>query len=96
MALASGTGFVVAAVDGHGELFSEAPSRVVVCVDAGRVDGVVRRAEAARVPVLDLGRAGGERLVVEGLVDLDLAVATRAWHVRLPSALDPASVGSTP
>ena len=35
-----------------------------------------------------LGTAGGDRLVVDGLVDLGLAEATAAWRGRLPDLLD--------
>ena len=40
MAVRSGVGFVVAGIDGHADLFSEAPSRVVVCVEPQRVSDV--------------------------------------------------------
>ncbi|MDQ1416954.1 MAG: hypothetical protein QOF81_2567, partial [Acidimicrobiaceae bacterium] len=33
------------------------------------------------------GLAGGDRLVVEGLVDLDLADAVASWRTALPRAL---------
>jgi hypothetical protein len=35
-----------------------------------------------------LGSTGGGRVVVDGLVDLDLAEATSAWRDRLPALLD--------
>jgi len=35
-----------------------------------------------------LGSAGGDRLVVTGLVDVSLAEATNTWRERLPDALD--------
>jgi len=78
MALLSGIGFEVKGV-GHRELFSEAASRVVVVVptDDGTVD---ERANAAGVPVTRLGRAGGDRLVVDGLFDLPLADAAGRWR----------------
>jgi len=34
-----------------------------------------------------LGRAGGDRLTVTGLLDLPLADVTAAWRRRLPDAL---------
>ncbi|MDP9442599.1 MAG: phosphoribosylformylglycinamidine synthase subunit PurL, partial [Actinomycetota bacterium] len=70
MAVRSGVGFHLAGISGHGELFSEAPSRVVVCVAPAGVASVVRRAESAGVAVRELGECGGDRLVVEGLVDV--------------------------
>ena len=50
------------------ELFCELPSRVVAATD--RPEELVDRAAAAGVAASVLGRAGGERLVVPGLVDL--------------------------
>ena len=87
MAVRSGVGFRVAGVDGHGELFSEAPSRVVACAAADAAQTVFRRAQASGVPVAFLGGSGGDRLVVEGLVDVTLAHAVDAWRSKLPAAL---------
>jgi phosphoribosylformylglycinamidine synthase len=88
MAVASGVGFTATGVADHRGLFSEAPSRVVLCVAAEREAEVLARAGSAGVPARALGDAGGDRLVVEGLVDLDLAEATAVWRNRLPDALD--------
>ncbi len=88
MAVASGTGFTVDGVADHRGLFSEAPSRVVVCVTPDREAEVLARADAAGVSTRVLGSAGGDRLVVTGLVDVSLAEATNTWRERLPDALD--------
>jgi phosphoribosylformylglycinamidine synthase len=88
MAVASGTGFTVDGVADHRGLFSEAPSRVVVCVTPDREAEVLARADAAGVSTRVLGSAGGDRLVVTGLVDVSLAEATNSWRERLPDALD--------
>jgi phosphoribosylformylglycinamidine synthase len=87
MAAHSGVGATIGALDGHGELFSEAPSRVVVCVAAGRADAVGERAEAAKIPVHVLGEAGGDRLVVEGLVDLAVKTIKTTRTGMIPTAL---------
>ncbi|HEV2360312.1 MAG TPA: AIR synthase-related protein, partial [Acidimicrobiales bacterium] len=86
LAAASGVGAVVGSVSGHAELFSEAPSRVVVCTTTP--DEVLAAARAAGVPAEVIGRTGGDRLVVGDIVDLAVAdiQATRAG--RLPDALD--------
>jgi phosphoribosylformylglycinamidine synthase II len=68
MAVAGGTGVRVRGVDGHEELFTELPSRFVV--GTSRLDDVLARAARDGVPAAVLGRAGGERIVVEDLVDL--------------------------
>ncbi|HEX2849180.1 MAG TPA: phosphoribosylformylglycinamidine synthase subunit PurL [Acidimicrobiales bacterium] len=95
MAVRGRTGFSVTseAVGSHRALFSEAPSRVVVCVAPDRVDDVRRRAAASGsgVAVTDLGRAGGDRLVVGGLVDVSLADAVAASEGAIPNALRPAT-----
>jgi hypothetical protein len=51
------------------------------------VTEVTAAAAAAGVPVSTLGAAGGDRLVIGGLVDLDLAEAIEAWRRALPRAL---------
>jgi phosphoribosylformylglycinamidine synthase len=87
MAVRSGVGFTVTGVADHLALFSESPSRVVMCVEATNVAAVTSRAIAAGVPVTELGRAHGERLLIEGLVDASLADATSAWRDALPNAV---------
>ena len=68
------------------ELFTEAPSRVVACTT--RRAELISRAAGAGVGFRVLGETGGDRVVVEGLVDLSLVQATGSWRGRLPSLLD--------
>jgi phosphoribosylformylglycinamidine synthase len=89
MAVRSGVGCSVFGVPGHGGLFSEAPSRVVVCVDPKVVPDVIARADAAGVPVTELGEAGGDRIVVQGLVNVAVADAIAAATDAIPEALHP-------
>ncbi|MCU1376252.1 MAG: phosphoribosylformylglycinamidine synthase subunit, partial [Actinomycetia bacterium] len=77
-------------LDGAGELFSETVGRVLVCVAPEHVDAVVARAGA--VPIVDIGGVGGDRLVVEGLVDLAVAEVVSAFRDTLPNAM---SAGAT-
>ena len=93
MAVNSDVGFFIASevVDDHRELFSESPSRVVVCVDPQRLDEVATRLEAAGVPFSELGIASGDRLVIDGLVDVSLADAKAAYQGAIPNALTPAA-----
>jgi phosphoribosylformylglycinamidine synthase len=88
MALRSETGFRATGIGGHAELFSEAPSRVVVCVEPQLVKTVVQRARDAGVDVSDLGTTGGDRLVVDGLLDVGVADALARWRGAIPNALD--------
>ena len=84
---APGVGFTVTGVADHLALFSESPSRVVTCVDGANVAAVISRATAAGMPATEIGRAHGDRLVIEGLVDVSLADATSAWRDALPNAV---------
>jgi phosphoribosylformylglycinamidine synthase len=85
MAAQSGVGIAARGVAGHAELFSESPSRVVLCTaDPGPI---AARARSAGVEIAELGFAGGDRLVIEGLVDLALADVILAWRSNLPDQL---------
>jgi phosphoribosylformylglycinamidine synthase II len=87
MALGGGCGLVVDEGTGgdHGELFTELPSRVVVATT--RVEELVERADGAGVPVTVLGRCGGDRLRLFGLVDVAVEEMRGAWCGSLPAAL---------
>jgi phosphoribosylformylglycinamidine synthase len=87
MAVASATGFEVHIDAGHAGLFSESPSRVVVCVSPDKVPEVTERAAAGGVEMTVLGRAGGGRLAVGGLVDVALDEAMATWTRTLPAKL---------
>jgi phosphoribosylformylglycinamidine synthase II len=93
LAVRSGVGVRVAGVADHHELFTEAPSRVVVCTT--HRNELISRAAEAGVGFRVLGHAGGDRVVVEGLVDLSVAEATEAWRTRLPSLLDELAPATT-
>jgi phosphoribosylformylglycinamidine synthase len=93
MAVCSGVGFRVAGVVDHAALFGEGPSRVVLSVPAGALADVQARVEAAGVGWMPLGEAGGDRLVVEGLLDVPLAAAVAAWRDALPRALESRPAG---
>jgi phosphoribosylformylglycinamidine synthase len=86
MMVKSGTGCRVAGIADHAELFGEGPSRVLISVPPtfGRV--VLERTSAASVPVEQLGVGGGDRLVIEAVLELRLADALSAWENALPRA----------
>jgi phosphoribosylformylglycinamidine synthase len=87
LVVASGVGATVDGVADHDALFTEAPSRVVACVDDEGLAETRRRADEAGVPCTVLGRAGGERLRIGTLVDLSVAALTTAARERIPAAL---------
>jgi phosphoribosylformylglycinamidine synthase len=86
LAVRSGVGLRVAGVADHHELFTEAPSRVVVCTR--QRNRLITRAAEAGVGFRVLGTTGGDRVVVDGLVDLSVDEATAAWRGKLPDLLD--------
>jgi phosphoribosylformylglycinamidine synthase len=71
----------------HRRVFSEAPSRVVVCAAGHDVDAVARRATAAGIAVADTGAAGGDRLVLGRLIDVAVERVTTAWRDAIPLAV---------
>jgi len=90
MAFGGGIGFTVTPesdVPPAAWCFSESASRVVVSVDARPLPHVLRRAEEAGVHAVDLGVAGGDRLVVDGALDVALADAEQVWRDAIPNAL---------
>ena len=86
LAVRSGVGVQVSGVADHHELFSETPSRVVVCTTDS--PALLSRAADAGVGFRVLGTATGRRIVIDDLVDLDLDEATAVWRGRLPDLLD--------
>jgi phosphoribosylformylglycinamidine synthase len=87
MAVRSGVGVTIGGISSHGGLFGEAPSRVIVCVAAGEVDNVRRLAREAGIAIGQLGVAGGDRIVIDGIVDVDVADAIEASRTALPRLL---------
>jgi phosphoribosylformylglycinamidine synthase len=73
-------------VDG---LFSEAPSRVLVCTS--QPEALIGAASSAGVPGRVIGRAGGGRLVLPGLVDRAVTELVSVRARRLPEAADRAT-----
>jgi phosphoribosylformylglycinamidine synthase subunit PurL len=90
MAVRSGVGLVAsppAGAGGHRWLFGESPSRFVLAVDPAALAEVERRCRAAGQHATVVGDAGGDRLTVEGFLDVALADAVAAWKGRLPQLL---------
>lgn len=89
MTFANGIGATVTVPFEHhaANLFGEAQSRVLVAVPTASVDAVERRCAADGVPVVRLGVTGGDRLVVEGLVDSAVAELGDVYEGALPAIL---------
>jgi len=84
MAAAAATGCVLEASDGA-ELFTELPSRFVLAT--ADPDDLCARAAALGIPAVVLGRAGGDRFTLGGLVDLPLDALREAEEGNLARAL---------
>jgi phosphoribosylformylglycinamidine synthase len=82
MAVASGVGVQVQGIADHRELFSEAAGRVVLCV-TGDPAWLEERAVDAGVPVVRLGNAAGDRLVVGGWIDVGIDEVRAARHATV-------------
>ena len=91
MAAAGRVGARLGPLTGHGELFSEAGSRVLICTPDP--DAVVAGAAAAGVAAWPCGEVGGDRLVVADLVDLALAAVVEAQGSSLESVMESAGTG---
>ncbi len=87
MAIAGGVGAIAARVADHDALFSEAPSRVVVCVAPDTMSTVEQMAESMGVPITRLGLATGDRISFKGLLDGALDEAQAIFSSRIPDAL---------
>lgn len=92
MAVASSLGFVVNGIDSHGELFSESAGRAVISVSKANRGAVTELLDAGGVDWKNLGRAAGDRLVVEGQLDISLDVAKGQWAGTLAEALGSGTV----
>lgn len=86
MAVRSGVGCTIGAVDGRRGLFGEHPSRVLVATS--QPEEVMAAAAGAGVDAHILGSAGGDRLVLGDRIDLAVADLVAAWRDRLPGLLD--------
>jgi phosphoribosylformylglycinamidine synthase len=73
-------------------LFSESASRVVVAADPTRIDGILGRAGAAGVPARVLGPVGGDRMVIDGVLNVAVTTAADVWRTAIPNALGAVSV----
>ncbi|MGH9022271.1 MAG: phosphoribosylformylglycinamidine synthase subunit PurL, partial [Acidimicrobiia bacterium] len=90
MAVAGGCGMSLrlddaSALHPAAALFAESASRAVVAVEPSSVGEVLDRAAALGVAAVHLGVAGGERLTVEGAVDLPLEQVASAWRGGIPA-----------
>ncbi len=65
-------------------LFGESQSRIIVSVAPGDLEKLNAIASEKGVTLSELGRVGGERLFIDGFIDLELSVIRDAWEGALP------------
>ncbi len=68
-------------------LFAESAPRALVTVPDGDVEQFLLMAGSLGVPVGEIGRTGGDQLVVEGEFGIPLAELRAAWSSTLPAVL---------
>ena len=90
MCMASHTGATVTLGDGpaHAELFGEDQARYLVAVSKDMANWITLNAEGAGVPYRRLGTAGGERVIVSGLLSLPLEQLREAHESWFPRFMD--------
>ncbi len=86
LAIGGGVGLRVGGIEDWMALFAESPGRVVACVGREQAIALARRCDAAGVSWREVGVTGGDRIVVDGLLDVELARAMATWRDRLPAA----------
>ena len=65
------------------QLFGEEQSRIVISVQQDNITKVLGLCSEAGVEVLNLGMSGGEKFLVDGLLDLSLDEIAKAWKTGL-------------
>ncbi|HEV2427436.1 MAG TPA: AIR synthase-related protein, partial [Acidimicrobiales bacterium] len=85
LAASAGVGARIPSVRGVDELFSESPGRFLVATSAA-VE-LVARAAALGVDAEVIGSVGGHALVIDGLLDVDVAALAERQSRALPVAL---------
>jgi len=69
------------------ELFGEEQSRIVVSLEPARLGELRNLAASHRVPLRELGTVGGNRFVIEDVVDLPLEEIVDGWRNGLQKAM---------
>jgi phosphoribosylformylglycinamidine synthase len=73
----------------HAYLFGEDASRAVISFPPSAASEVLRICQLAQVPCALLGDVGGPDLVIEGMLNVQVASLARAWRSGIPAVLKP-------
>lgn len=68
-------------------LFGESQSRVIASLKKDRLDELESLAEKYRIPLYHIGRTGGTRFIIDGLVDIPLDMVIEAYENALPQKI---------
>ncbi|MBI3911985.1 MAG: phosphoribosylformylglycinamidine synthase subunit PurL [Armatimonadetes bacterium] len=68
-------------------LFGEAPSRILIAVEPDQEAAVIAALAEEGAPFALLGEVGGDRLVIEGALDLSVAELETTWESIIPRAM---------
>jgi phosphoribosylformylglycinamidine synthase len=68
-------------------LFGEDASRIVVSLPNANAQRLLAIAQECGAPVIRLGVVGGDRLAIDGALDLPVADLAKAWRDGIPSVL---------
>jgi phosphoribosylformylglycinamidine synthase len=68
----------------HAFAFGEDQGRYVIAVPFEHAENILQEAKAANIPALMLGKTGGDSLVVEDLMDIDVAALRSTNEAWLP------------
>jgi len=85
MATVAGVGASIRELEHHAELFAEFPGRFVIATS--NVEAFAARAHAVGVPLVELGYATGDRLVIGSVIDLRLGELSAKRRDALEDAL---------
>ena len=69
-------------------LFGETQSRIIVTTDSAHAEKLVDLCTANGVPIAAIGKVGGDRLLINDLIDVALADASRAYYDSLRDLLE--------
>lgn len=72
----------------HEVLFSEAQSGIVITVDADHLPKTLSHFEKASIPTHVLGTVKGEKLIIDGIGELDVAEMKDTYENVIPKAMD--------
>ena len=69
-------------------LYSEAQSGVVITANPHQTESLKKRCHLAQVPLFELGKVEGERLVIQNVAELSVSDMMQIWEKTIPEAME--------